>query len=50
MYDKPLINLAKTFTEVFPIGLLVALASAGIRRKKGGEPERLEMGTTAPPE
>jgi hypothetical protein len=35
MYDKPVINIAFTFMEVFPIGLVVTLASAGILRKKG---------------
>ena len=34
MYDKPVINIAMTFMEVFPIGLIVTLASAGILRKK----------------
>jgi hypothetical protein len=35
MYDKPVINIALTFMEVFPIGLIVTLISAGILRKKG---------------
>jgi hypothetical protein len=34
MYDKPAVNVAMTFAEVFPIGLLVTLVSAGILRKK----------------
>jgi hypothetical protein len=33
MYDRPLNNVALTFTEVLPLGLVVALASAGILRK-----------------
>jgi hypothetical protein len=33
MYDKPLNNIAMTFMEVFPIGLLVTLISAGILRR-----------------
>jgi hypothetical protein len=33
MYDNPLINVGMTFMEVLPIGLVVALASAGILRK-----------------
>jgi hypothetical protein len=37
MYDKPAVNVAMTFAEVFPIGLVVTLASAGILRKKGRE-------------
>jgi len=38
MYNKPIINIAMTFMEVFPIGLVVTLASAGILRKKGAVP------------
>ena len=34
MYHNPLINVAMTFMEVFPIGLAVTLVSAGILRKK----------------
>jgi hypothetical protein len=34
MYANPAINVAMTFAEVFPIGLVVALVSAGILRKK----------------
>jgi hypothetical protein len=34
MYDKPAVNIALTFTEVFPIGLVVTLLSAVILRKK----------------
>jgi hypothetical protein len=33
-YDKPAINVALTFLEVFPIGLGVTLVSAAILRKK----------------
>ncbi len=33
-YDKPLLNAAITFTEPFPIGLLVTLVSAGALRRK----------------
>jgi hypothetical protein len=39
MYDKPLNNVALTFMEVFPIGLVVTLLSAGILRKKARAPE-----------
>jgi hypothetical protein len=35
MLDNPLINAALTFTEPFPIGLLVTLISAAILRRKG---------------
>jgi len=41
MYDKPAINVAMTFMEVFPIGLVVTLCSAGILRKKVGDPDNL---------
>lgn len=36
MLDNPLINAAMTFTEPFPVGLLVTLISAAILRKKSG--------------
>jgi hypothetical protein len=34
MYDKPLVNIAFTFLEVFPIGAILSLISAAILRKK----------------
>jgi hypothetical protein len=34
MYSNPLMNAALTFTEPFPIGLLVTLISAAVLRKK----------------
>jgi Protein of unknown function (DUF4199) len=34
MYANPLINVAFTFAEVFPIGLIVTLICAAILRKK----------------
>jgi hypothetical protein len=39
MYDKPVNNVALTFMEVFPIGLVMTLVSAGILRKKLPQPE-----------
>jgi Protein of unknown function (DUF4199) len=39
MYNNPAINVAMTFMEVFPIGLVVTLASAGILRKRVRAPE-----------
>jgi hypothetical protein len=39
MYANPAINVAMTFMEVFPIGLVVTLLSAGILRKKVRDPE-----------
>jgi len=34
MYKNPLINIAITFMEVFPIALVVTLVSAAILRRK----------------
>lgn len=34
MYDNPLMNAAMTFTEPFPVGLLITLISAAVLRKK----------------
>jgi len=34
MYANPLINAAMTFTEPFPVGLIVTLVSAGILRRR----------------
>jgi len=39
MYDNPAVNIALTFMEVFPIGLAVTLASAGILRRNVSDPE-----------
>lgn len=38
MYDKPLVNAAITLIEPLPIGLLIALISAGVLRKKPVQP------------
>ena len=34
MLDNPLMNAAMTFTEPFPVGLLVTAISAAVLRKK----------------
>ena len=34
MYKNPLINVAMTFIEPFPVGLVVTLVSAGILRRR----------------
>lgn len=34
MYKNPLINVGMTFAEVFPVGFVLTLVSAGILRKK----------------
>jgi hypothetical protein len=39
MYASPAINIAMTFAEVLPIGLVVTLVSAGILRKKVPAPQ-----------
>ena len=36
MYDKPLYNMALTFIEPFPVGLLITLICAGVLRRKNG--------------
>ena len=33
MLDNPLINAAVTFTEPFPVGLLITLISAAVLRR-----------------
>jgi hypothetical protein len=37
LYKNPLWNSAITFMEVFPVGLIVTLVSAGILRRKPGQ-------------
>lgn len=37
LYDNPLINVAITFLEPLPVGLVIALVSAGILRRREGE-------------
>ena len=34
MYENPFFNAAITFTEPFPVGLIITLISAAILRKK----------------
>jgi hypothetical protein len=34
VYDRPLMNAAYTFIEPFPVGLVIALVSAGILRRR----------------
>lgn len=46
MYAKPLINVAFTFAEVFPVGLVVVLISAAILRKKRKDQEGSVKGPT----
>lgn len=38
LYKNPLINIGITFLEVFPVGLIMTLVSAGILRKRTAEP------------
>jgi uncharacterized protein DUF4199 len=42
MFDNPLINAAITFTEPFPVGLIITVISAAILRKKAGPNDRKE--------
>ena len=35
-YKNPLVNVAMTFIEPFPVGLLITLISAAVLRRKGG--------------
>jgi Protein of unknown function (DUF4199) len=38
-YQNPLVNMAYTFMEPLPVGLIITLISAGVLRRKGtGEP------------
>jgi hypothetical protein len=41
MYDKPAYNIGLTFMEIFPVGLLITLISAGVLRKKAGNQQAL---------
>jgi len=36
LYQNPLVNIAFTFLEPFPIGFLVSLISAGVLRRRAG--------------
>ena len=38
MYNKPAVNVAMTFMEVFPVGLAATLLSAAVLRRKPGRP------------
>jgi hypothetical protein len=40
LYKNPFFNVGMTFLEVFPVGLLVSLVSAGILRRKAPSPAR----------
>lgn len=46
LYANPLFNVAITFLEVFPVGLVVTLVSAAILRRKPGQ-EAPESAVTA---
>jgi len=43
MYHNPLLNAAITFTEPFPVGLIMTLISAAILRKKPRSNDREEV-------
>lgn len=44
LYANPLFNIAVTFMEVFPVGLIVTLVSAAILRRKPERPLPAEQG------
>ena len=44
LYKNPLFNIGITFMEIFPVGLLVTLVSAGILRKR---PDQTSPATAA---
>ena len=37
-YNNPLVNVAMTFIEPFPVGLLITLISAAVLRRRAGPP------------
>jgi hypothetical protein len=37
LYQNPLVNMAYTFIEPFPVGLIITLVSAAVLRRKGPE-------------
>jgi hypothetical protein len=37
LYQNPLVNMAYTFMEPFPVGLLITLISAGLLRRKAAQ-------------
>lgn len=39
-YANPMFRLPMTFVEIFPVGLLVSLVSAGLLRNRGFLPAR----------
>jgi Protein of unknown function (DUF4199) len=39
LYQNPIVNMAYTFIEPFPVGLVITLISAAILRKKSPNPE-----------
>ncbi len=45
LYANPVINSGMTFLEVFPVGLVVTLVSAGILRRKPGSAEPVAAAT-----
>lgn len=47
-YDNPLFRLPMTFVEIFPVGLLIALVSAGLLRNPRFLPARQRSGAMSP--
>jgi hypothetical protein len=46
-YEKPLVNIAFTFLEPLPVGLLLALISAGLLRRRHADRSMLERAPQA---
>ncbi|MGJ5818372.1 DUF4199 domain-containing protein [Paludibaculum fermentans] len=44
LYQNPLVNIAYTFMEPLPVGLLITLISAGVLRRKGPAEPRSAAG------
>ena len=47
-YRNPLFRLPMTFVEIFPVGLLIALVSAGLLRNPRFLPARQRSGAMSP--
>ena len=46
MYQNPIVNMAYTFMEPFPVGLIITLISAGVLRRKAPTPDNFSADRT----